>query len=61
VLLKQPALYVELKRRVGSDTGMVKEKYRNVTPLGSLTRDNGSATGAVYELYLLSDPPQPPF
>jgi 4-amino-4-deoxy-L-arabinose transferase-like glycosyltransferase len=60
-LLKQPALYVELKRRVGSDTGMVKEKYRNVTPLGSLTRDNGSATGAVYELYLLSDPPQPPF
>ena len=60
-LLKQPALYVELKRRVASDLGMVKEKYRKVTALGSLTRENGSATGAVYELYLLSDPPQPPF
>jgi 4-amino-4-deoxy-L-arabinose transferase-like glycosyltransferase len=60
-LLKQPALYVELKRRVDGDLPMVKEKYRKVTSLGSLTRENGSATGAIYELYLLEDPPQPPF
>jgi 4-amino-4-deoxy-L-arabinose transferase-like glycosyltransferase len=60
-LLKQPVLYIELKRRIDRDLPMVKEKYRNITALGSLTRDNGTATGAVYELYLLSDPPQPPF
>ena len=57
-LLAQPALYVELARRV--DMPLLKQKYRKIEPLGTLTRANGSAKGATYVLYLLSDPPAPP-
>jgi hypothetical protein len=57
-LLLKPALYVELKRRV--DVPLLTSKFRNVTPLGTLSRQDGSESGAIYELYLVSDPPKPP-
>ena len=57
-LLEQPALYVELDYRV--DLPLLQSKFGSVTPLGSLTRRNGSAAGATYLLFLVSDPPEPP-
>jgi 4-amino-4-deoxy-L-arabinose transferase-like glycosyltransferase len=57
-LLQKPVLYVELARRV--ELPLLKSKYRQITPLGTLTRDNGSAAGATYRLFLASDPPAPP-
>lgn len=56
--LRKPALYVELDRRV--DLDLLKSKFRTVTALGSLARTNGSATGAIYKVYLVSDPVAPP-
>jgi hypothetical protein len=56
--LQKPALYVELQRRV--DSPLLKSKFRTITPLGTLKRQNGSEGGAVYELYLVSGPPSPP-
>ena len=57
-LLAKPALYVELARRV--DMPLLKQKFRKIEPLGELSRPNGSANGATYVLYLVSDPPAPP-
>jgi 4-amino-4-deoxy-L-arabinose transferase-like glycosyltransferase len=57
-LLQKPALYVELDRRV--DLALLKSKFRNVAALGSLTRENGSPTGATYRLFIASDPVAPP-
>ena len=57
-LLAGPALYVELERRV--DLPLLREKFRKIEPLGTLTRANGSRDGATYVVYLLSDPPAPP-
>lgn len=57
-LLEKPALYVELERRV--DLPLMKQKFRKVEQVGTLTRANGSPAGATYVLYLLSDPPAPP-
>ncbi|WP_052699390.1 glycosyltransferase family 39 protein [Hyphomicrobium sp. 99] len=57
-LLEKPALYVELERRV--DLPLMKQKFRKIEPLGTLTRANGTPGGATYVLYLLSDPPTPP-
>jgi 4-amino-4-deoxy-L-arabinose transferase-like glycosyltransferase len=57
-LLQKPALYVELDRRV--DLPLLRSKFRKVTALGTLTRENGSPAGATYRLFLVSDPPVPP-
>lgn len=57
-VLRKPVLYVELDRRV--DLPLLKSKFRTVTELGTLTRSNGSATGATYRLFLASDPIAPP-
>lgn len=57
-LLAKPALYVELERRL--DLPLMREKFRKIEPLGTLTRANGSPNGATYVVYLLSDPPTPP-
>jgi hypothetical protein len=57
-LVQKPALYVELQRRV--DLPRLHAKFRKVEPLGTLKRDNGTATGATYVLFLVSDPPAPP-
>lgn len=57
-ILQKPALYVELERRV--DVDLLKSKFRSVTALGSLTRENRSATGATYKLFLVADPVAPP-
>jgi len=56
-VLQTPALYVELDRRV--DLSLLKSKFRNVTAIGTLQRDNGSATGATYQMFLASDPIAP--
>jgi hypothetical protein len=56
--MQKPALYVELERRV--DLPLLKSKFRNVRDLGTLKRENGSASGATYRLFLASDPPVPP-
>jgi len=58
-LLKQPALYVELERRV--DLPLLQEKFRKIVPLGDLKRANGSAGGATYKVFLVADPPARPF
>ena len=57
-VLQKPALYVELDRRV--DLPLLNSKFRNVTALGTLTRQNGSATGATYRVFVVSDPAAPP-
>ncbi len=57
-LLQKPALFVELERRVSLP--FLNAKFRKVVPLGTLKRDNGSAAGATYVLFLVSDPPVPP-
>ncbi|HEY8194677.1 MAG TPA: glycosyltransferase family 39 protein [Hyphomicrobium sp.] len=57
-LLQKPALYVELERRV--DLPLLRSKFRKVRELGTLKRENGSAAGATYRLFLASDPPVPP-
>ncbi|MBY0562409.1 glycosyltransferase family 39 protein [Hyphomicrobium sp.] len=57
-VLAKPALYVELERRL--DLPLMREKFRKIEPLGTLTRNNGSPNGATYVVYLLSDPPAPP-
>jgi Dolichyl-phosphate-mannose-protein mannosyltransferase len=57
-LLKRPALYVELQRRV--DLPLLKSKFGTIRKIGTLTRDNGIGEGAIYVLYLVSDPIAPP-
>jgi 4-amino-4-deoxy-L-arabinose transferase-like glycosyltransferase len=57
-LLLRPALYVELERRV--EPALLKAKFRNVREIGRLSRKNGSAQGASYRLFLVTDPPAPP-
>jgi 4-amino-4-deoxy-L-arabinose transferase-like glycosyltransferase len=57
-LLAKPALYVELERRV--DLPLLHEKFRKIVQIATLKRDNGSANGATYVLFLVSDPPAPP-
>jgi hypothetical protein len=57
-LVKQPALYVEIERRV--EPSLLSAKFRKITPVGTLKRDNGSKEGAMYKLFLLDDAPQPP-
>jgi 4-amino-4-deoxy-L-arabinose transferase-like glycosyltransferase len=57
-VLRKPALYVELDRRV--DLPLLKSKFRTVKELGALTRANGSDRGATYRLFLVSDPIAPP-
>ena len=57
-LLAKPALYVELERRV--DLPLLHEKFDKIEQIGTLKRENGSANGATYVLFLVSDPPAPP-
>ena len=57
-LLAKPALYVELERRV--DLPLLHEKFRKIEQIATLKRENGSANGATYVLFLVSDPPAPP-
>jgi 4-amino-4-deoxy-L-arabinose transferase-like glycosyltransferase len=57
-LLAKPALYVELERRV--DLPLLHEKFRKIEQIGTLKRNNRSADGATYVLFLVSDPPAPP-
>ncbi len=57
-MLSKPALYVELERRL--DLPLLHEKFRKIEQIGTLKRDNGSATGATYVLFLVSDPIGPP-
>jgi len=52
-VLRKPALYVELDRRV--DLKLLNSKFRRVTELGTLTRLNGTERGATYRLFLVSD------
>jgi 4-amino-4-deoxy-L-arabinose transferase-like glycosyltransferase len=57
-LLSKPALYVELQRRV--QLPLLRKKFRKVQEIGTLQRANGSADGAAYVMYLVSDPIAPP-
>ncbi|MFA5958517.1 glycosyltransferase family 39 protein [Hyphomicrobium sp.] len=57
-LLSKPALYVELERRV--DLPLLRKKFANISKVATLTRNNGSTSGATYVLYLVSAPLQPP-
>lgn len=56
-VLQKPALYIELNRRV--DLALLKKKFAKIEKIGTLKRDNGSG-GAIYDLYLVSDPIAPP-
>ena len=57
-LSMQPALYVELERRV--DLPLLQKKFSKIVPLGSLKRDNGTREAANYLMFLVSDPAKPP-
>lgn len=57
-VVKRPALYVELERRV--DPHLLKSKFGKIEKVGTLTRHNGVGDGATYVLYLVSDPIAPP-
>ncbi|MBS0234616.1 MAG: glycosyltransferase family 39 protein [Proteobacteria bacterium] len=57
-LLKKPALYVELQRRV--QLPLLRQKFRKVEAVGTVKRANGTPEGATYEMYLVSNPVAPP-
>jgi 4-amino-4-deoxy-L-arabinose transferase-like glycosyltransferase len=57
-VLAKPALYVELERRV--DLPLLRKKFGSIEKIGTIKRDNGSADGATYVLYLVSAPISPP-
>jgi hypothetical protein len=52
-VVKKPALYVELQRRVDPD--LLKKKFGTIRKIGTLTRANAQRNGATYVLYLVSD------
>jgi len=50
--LGKPGLYVELHRR--ADEGLLQRCFENVRPVGSVTRPDETANGAVYDVYSVS-------
>lgn len=57
-VLTQPALYIALKGKAAPE--LLRAKFAKVESLEPLKRDDGSAEGATYELYLVAAPPKPP-
>lgn len=50
----QPALYVEIERRVSLP--LLRQRFRQVVPLGTLERREGGQVLRVYAVYLLAEP-----
>jgi hypothetical protein len=60
-ILKGPALFVDLENHAASWLPQLRTKFEKITPLGILSRHDGSESGVKYGLYLLSNPSQAPF
>lgn len=53
----RPALYIELSRR--SNVELLHQRFRRISQLVSLNRDDGSIDGATYSIYFVADPITP--